>query len=100
MITFKKKTIEVQLSKDEEERLKKWVDSGDNMLSQAWYAEGNVTFGLGAKNQYTVKGGREIAEWEAFFKHLLTLGLVEIVGYKKEHPDYKLTVAAYNYFVE
>ena len=93
-----KKTSEEQLSEYDKERLKKWVDSGDNTLFQAWYAEGSATFGLGAKNQYTVKGGREIAEWVGFFKRLLSLGLVEFVGHKKGHPDYKLTEAAYIYF--
>lgn len=93
-----KKTSEIQLSEYDEERLKKWIDSGDNSLFQVWYAEGSATFGLGAKNQYTVKGGREIAEWEAFFKRLLSLKFVEIVGYKNGHPYYKLTEAAYRYF--
>lgn len=90
--------INTALSEEEEGRLKKWVDSGDNTMFQAWYVGGSATFGLGAMNQYVVEAGREMAKWQGFFKRLLAMGLVEEAGDYHGHPKYRLTESAYTYF--
>ena len=88
------------LSDEDEKRLKEWVDSNDNELYQVWYTGGSAVFGLGAMNQYEVKSGKEMAEWQSFFKRLLAIGLIEAVGYTSNgnHPEYQLTEKAYKYF--
>lgn len=88
-----------KLSKEEEDRLKKWIDSGDNTMFQAWFVGGSATFGLGAMNQYVVEAGREMAKWQGFFKRLLSMGLIEETGRDNHgHPKYRLTESAYTYF--
>lgn len=90
----------VQLTNTDEERLRTWVDSGDNSMFQVWYSGNTAVFGLGASNQYQVESGREMAEWQGFFKRLLALGLIEQIGYTQngKHPEYRLTENAYKYF--
>ncbi len=91
------KTVK-SLTKKDEERLKIWVDSEDNLMYQVWYEGGSAVFGLGPKNQYEVKAGREMAEWQGFFKRLLAVDLVEEAGSYQGHPKYRLTENAYTYF--
>ena len=88
----------ISLTRKDEERLKIWVDSEDNSMYQVWYEGGSAVFGLGPKNQYEVKAGREMAEWQGFFKRLLANGLVEETGKYQGHPTYQLTENAYTYF--
>ena len=38
------------LTNEDEEKLRAWVNSGDNSMYQVWFIGGNATFGLGARN--------------------------------------------------
>ncbi len=86
-----------QLSKEDEEILKKWVDSEDDTMYYGEFLGGNAFVVLG-NVQYTINSAREKSEWRAFFNRLLSANLVEQVGMEGLNPLYRLTVSAYTYF--
>ena len=86
-----------QLSKEDEEILKKWVDSEDDTMYYGEFLGGNAFVVLG-NVQYTINSAREKSEWRAFFNRLLSANLVEQVGMEGLNPVYRLTVSAYTYF--
>jgi len=88
----------VKLTESDIQKLKEWVDSGDNHFFQVWYEGGWATFGLGAKNQHEVQSGREMAEWQGFLSRLTQGGFVNKKENAEKHPDYELTEKAYEYF--
>lgn len=89
----------VALTDEDIKRLKAWVESGNDAMYQAWYSGGSAYFMLGGGDGYSISSGREMAEWRGFMNRLLTLCLIELVGYTKDgkHPEYKLTERAYAY---
>ena len=86
-----------QLSKEDEEILKKWVDSEDDTMYYGEFLGGNAFVVLG-NVQYTINSAREKSEWRAFFNRLLSAKMVEQVGTEGLNPLYRLTVSAYTYF--
>lgn len=89
-----------KLTEADEEKLRMWIDSGEDKLYQAWEEGGSAFFGLGAKYTFPVENGPEMSKWKGFFRRMLKFGLMEKSGYTKDgkHPAYRLTEKAYEYF--
>ena len=85
-----------RLSENDEKILKTWVDTEDINMYYMFSMDGrSVVLG---DMEYVYDSGRTEAKWNAFFKRLLALGLVEYVGTDDDGPRYRLTEAAFNYF--
>ena len=85
------------LSKEDEEILKKWVDSEDDTMYYGEFLGGDAFLVLG-NTQYSIHSAREKSEWLAFFQRMSSMNLVEQVGTEGLNPIYRLTVSAYTYF--
>jgi len=93
----KNDNIDHDLSEYDIERLIKWTSADNPTFYSGFYTGGGAFYGLGAKNQYEVKAGKEMAEWNDFFEKLIKLGFVE-KGYKTDgNPTYELKKAAYDF---
>jgi len=79
------------------DRLIKWTGADNPTFYSAFNTGGSVFFGLGAKNQYEVKAGKEMAEWKEFFDKLIKLGFVEKEYKTDGNPTYELKKAAYDF---
>lgn len=85
-----------RLSENDEKILKTWVDTEDINMYYMFSMDGrSVVLG---DMEYVYDFGPTEAKWNAFFKRLLALGLVEYVGTDDDGPRYRLTEAAFNYF--
>ena len=87
------------LSKDDQNRLKSWVDSGDDTMFFCEYLGGGGSVVLGDV-ECLLRTPREKAEWRSFFKRLQAQGLVDYMGMNGNNPVYQLTENAYKYFDE
>ena len=89
------KRSNVRLTEDEEKKLMEWVKTGDINMYYLYSMDGHSIM-LGDM-EYVIHSGREEAGWKAFFKRLLAMGLVELVGQDEDGPRYQLTEAAFKY---
>ncbi|MEG1502287.1 MAG: hypothetical protein RR063_07080 [Anaerovoracaceae bacterium] len=93
-----KKETQIELPDFDLERLRAWTSVDDPQFFQVYFEGGGCVYGLGARNQYEIKNGREKVEWDSFFEHMLGLGFIDIEKYSKDgHPVYRLKKAAYDY---
>jgi hypothetical protein len=94
----KASSIQNQLSEFDIERLRVWTNTNDPEFSQIYFEGGGCIYGLGAKNQYEVKNGKEKVEWDDFFEKLLNNKFIDIEKYdKNRRPVYRLKKAAYDF---
>ena len=85
-----------RLTENDEKILKAWVDTEDINMYYMFSMDGrSVVLG---EMEYVYDSGHSEAKWNAFFKRLLAIGLVEYVGTDDDGPRYRLTEAAFNYF--
>lgn len=85
-----------KLSKEDEELLRKWVNSDNSEMYKLDYlGGGSIVLG---NDDYAYSPGREEAKWNAFLKRLLALDFIEPTGRAGNSARYLLTEKAYNYF--
>jgi len=98
MLEKKNDNIDLDLSGYDIERLIKWTSADNPTFYSSFYTGGGAFYGLGARNQYEVKAGKEMAEWNDFFEKLIRLGFIAVEELKEDgNPNYKLKKAAYDF---
>lgn len=80
------------------EKLKIWIESGDENSHSIDFVGDNSLIRLGHK-QINLQNSREKVAWNGFFERLLKLGFIEVYGYtsKQNKPKYRLKEAAYEF---
>ena len=85
------------LSEEDINKLKLWVESDDDSMFYTEFLGGNGLMMLGA-TEYTINSAREKAEWRSCLSRLSSLGFIEYVGEDNGFPKYQLTEKAYKHF--
>lgn len=87
---------EIVFSDDEKQVLLSWINSRNTNCFQVRTKDGSIYF-VG-DNEYQVKDGRGLAEFEDFLNRLQEAGFIEIDKYNRQgDPVYKPKKAAYDY---
>lgn len=93
--TTQQKTI--QFSEEEIDRVRKWVESGNNTAFVVSVKDG--PYYILGNDQYSVPRGREEAKWKDFIERLQKVGFISFVRFNKQgSPVYELQMSAYDYF--
>ena len=85
------------LSEEDINKLKLWVESDDDSMFYTEFLGGNGLMMLGA-TEYTINSAREKVEWRSCLGRLSSLGFIEYVGEDNGFPKYQLTEKAYKHF--
>ena len=88
---------DIDLSEEDINKLKLWVESDDDSMFYTEFLGGNGLMMLGA-TEYTINSAREKAEWRSCLSRLSSLGFIEYVGEDNGFPKYQLTEKAYKHF--
>lgn len=92
----KEHSEEILFSDSEKQILLSWINSRNTNCFQVRTKDGSIYF-VG-DNEYQVKDGRELAEFEDFLNRLQEAGFIEIDKYNRQgDPVYKPKKAAYDY---
>ena len=93
--SFEKTTAE--FSEEEIERIKQWVNAGNNTAFTVSTKDG-VYYFLGG-HEYLVQRGRDEAKWKDYFTRLEEVGFISFVRMNKQgSPVYELQMRAYDFF--
>lgn len=91
---------QIKFSEDEIELTKKWCNAKSNYFSKTAFINGKVLFSFSGLALETTSP-KEEAQWDDYIDRMLKYGFMIMDGFNKQgKPKYKLTLKAFDYFLE